>query len=416
MRRIAIIGAGQGGLTLALALKKLGYATTLFSNRTAEQIKNGRILSSQAMFDQALTIERTLGLNYWEQQCVWKKHVDFSIAAPGETKKMIHWKGKTQKPFQSIDQRLKFSSLLDKYEGIGGKLVIQDVGLQDLDKIAQQNELTLVAGGKGEISQAFARDNTRSIFDKPQRALAAFYFHGTENHAIENGVSANLIPGIGEFFHFPCLSLNGPCHTILFEGIPGGPFDSFSGINNPKDQLEHAQKLLKEFVPWEAEKCQNIELVDSQATLIGRFTPTVRQPVTMMPCGKPIFAMADSVVLNDPIAGQGANNATKCAEIYLQGIQEQGEKEFDEKWMRETFEKFWKRSARLSTQFSNMLLCPPPAHVVEFLAAGMSQKNVADQFSHGFENPNSLFPWIMNPEETKMRLGELESRQNIIME
>jgi len=415
MRRIAIVGAGQGGLSLAIALKKLGYATTLFSNRTSEELRTGRILSTQCMFDKALSFERKWDLNCWDQQCVWKNYVELSVGAPDGSQKLINWKGQTQKPFQSIDQRLKFSHLLEKYEELGGDLVIHDVGINDLDQIARHNELTIVAGGKGEISQAFPRDNMRSIFDKPQRALAAFYVHGMNNEGPANVCRANLVPGIGEFFTFPCLSLAGACETMLIEAIPGGPFDSFNNINNPKEQLEQAKKLLKEFIPWEAERMQKIELIDSEATLVGRFTPTIREPVSMMPCGKPIFAMADTVVLNDPIAGQGSNNASKCAEIYLQSIQEHGDKKFDEKWMRSTFEKFWMASAMMSTQFSNMMLSAPAPHVVEFLAAGMNSKNVADQFSHAFENPNSLFPWIMTPEGTKARMGELESRQSIIM-
>ncbi len=43
----------------------------------------------------------------------------------------------------------------------------------------------------------------------------------------------------------------------------------------------------------------------------------IREPFAKMPCGKPVLGMADTIVLNDPIAGQGSNNAGKCAEIYL---------------------------------------------------------------------------------------------------
>ena len=66
MKRIAIIGAGQSGLQLALGLLDAGYEVTLVSDRSAEEIRTGRVMSSQCMFDRALQTERDLGLNFWE--------------------------------------------------------------------------------------------------------------------------------------------------------------------------------------------------------------------------------------------------------------------------------------------------------------------------------------------------------------
>jgi len=319
----------------------------------------------------------------------------------------------TQNKFQSIDQRMKFAELMERYESLGGQDVIKEVGLEDLDKIAQKNELTIVAGGKGEISQAFPRDNKRSVFDKPQRGLGCMFVHGMLNDEVNPGVRANMIPGVGEYFTMPVYAHNGPCNAMLFEAIPGGPMDRFQNLKDPKAHLELGKQILKEFLPWEAERSQKVKLIDEQATLSGRYTPVIREPIAKMPCGKYVLGMADTVVLNDPIAGQGSNNAGKCAEIYLRGIVEQEDKPFDEKWMKKIFEEFWKESAESSTMFSNMMLSAPPPHVIEFLAAGMSNQNVADQFSHAFEDPMSLFPWILTPEGTKEKIRELENNKGV---
>ena len=67
-------------------------------------------------------------------------------------------------------------------------------------------------------------------------------------------------------------------------------------------------------------------------------TPTVRKPIAKLPSGKAVFGMADVVVLNDPITGQGSNNASKCAKIYLDAIIAQGDKPYDEAWMQATFD------------------------------------------------------------------------------
>ena len=69
MRKIAIVGGGQSGLQLALGLQQKGYAVTVVSNRTPEQIRKGRVTSSQFMFNDSLQNERDLGINFWEKEC-----------------------------------------------------------------------------------------------------------------------------------------------------------------------------------------------------------------------------------------------------------------------------------------------------------------------------------------------------------
>jgi len=69
MRKIAIVGGGQSGLQLALGLLQKKYEVTVVSNRTPEQIFNGRVTSSQFMFHDSLQNERDLGINFWEKDC-----------------------------------------------------------------------------------------------------------------------------------------------------------------------------------------------------------------------------------------------------------------------------------------------------------------------------------------------------------
>ncbi|REM67612.1 FAD-binding oxidoreductase, partial [Mycobacterium tuberculosis] len=69
MKRIAIVGAGQSGLQLGLGLLAAGYEVTMFSNRTGEDIRQGKVMSSQCMFHTSLQIERDLGLDHWASVC-----------------------------------------------------------------------------------------------------------------------------------------------------------------------------------------------------------------------------------------------------------------------------------------------------------------------------------------------------------
>lgn len=82
MRKILVVGAGQSGLQLALGLQSQGYEVTLMSNRTADEIRSGRVMSTQCMFHTALQHERDLGINFWETRAPRIEGVGVSVAAP----------------------------------------------------------------------------------------------------------------------------------------------------------------------------------------------------------------------------------------------------------------------------------------------------------------------------------------------
>lgn len=53
------------------------------SNRTADEIRSGRVMSTQCMFDTALQHERDLQVNFWESQAPRIEGLGVSVAAPG---------------------------------------------------------------------------------------------------------------------------------------------------------------------------------------------------------------------------------------------------------------------------------------------------------------------------------------------
>ncbi len=197
----------------------------------------------------------------------------------------------------------------------------------------------IVASGKGEISRLFERDAARSPFDQPARALALTYVTGMTPYAPFPRVSFNIVPGVGEYFVFPALTTTGPCEIMVFEGVPGGPMDCWSDVRTPDQHLARSKEILQKFMPWEAERCRTVALTDANGILAGRLTPTVRKPVAQLPSGAVVLGMADTVVLNDPITGQGSNNAAKSARIYLKSILDNRDKAFDRAWMQRTFDR-----------------------------------------------------------------------------
>jgi 2-polyprenyl-6-methoxyphenol hydroxylase-like FAD-dependent oxidoreductase len=399
MRRIAIVGGGQAGLPLAFGLLDRGYEVTVVSDRTPDDIRAGKVMSSQCMFDPALEIERGLGINDWEGVCPPVEGIGFSVPHPAAGgAKLIDWKARLERPAQSVDQRVKMSAWLEQIELRGGRLRIQDAGVAEFEMLADTHDLVILAAGKGEVVRLFERDASRSPFDRPQRALALTYVHGLEKVQDYSRVSFNLIPGVGEYFVFPALTLSGPCDIMVFEGVPGGPLDCWRGIRTPQEHLAAGKRFLEAFLPWEAERARLVELTDDKGILAGAFAPTVRKPVLTLPSGRPVFGLGDAVVTNDPVTGQGSNNATNACKVYLDAILARGNEPYTCDWMEQTFERFWDY-ARWVVQWTNSLLMPPPPHILKILGAAGQLPSLASTVANGFNHPPSYFPWWSDEEE-----------------
>lgn len=398
MRRIAIVGGGQAGLPLALGLLAKGYQVTVVTNRAPDDIRNGKVMSSQCMFDASLQIERDLGLNQWESECPPVEGIGLVVPHPAQHgQKAIDWSARLERPAQAVDQRIKMPAWMEQVESRGGKLLIQDGGIAELELLAVSHDLVLLAAGKGDVVKHFERDASRSPFDKPQRALALTYVTGLHKTPDYSRVSFNLIPGVGEYFVFPALTTSGPCDIMVFEGVPGGPMDCWRDVRSPQEHLARSKHILGTYLPWEADRARHVELTDANGILAGSFAPTVRKPVMTLPSGRLVFGLGDAVVTNDPITGQGSNNATKACKIYLDAIVARGEQPFTSDWMRDTFESFW-NYAQFVVTWTNTLLTPPPAHILNLLGAAGQTPALASAIANGFNHPPNFFPWWTDPQ------------------
>ncbi|OQP87383.1 alanine-phosphoribitol ligase [Rhizobium rhizosphaerae] len=405
-KSFTIVGGGQSGLQLACGLLAAGHQVEVVQNRTAEEIAGGRVLSSQCMFHTALENERALDLNFWEDSCPPVDSINFVVPAPDGAGKAVDWNGALDRKAQSVDQRVKIPRWMAEFTARGGRLTIHDAGIEDLEAYAKRSDLVIVAAGKGEIARMFERDAARSPFDKPQRALALTYVTGMAARPDHSAVNFNLIPGVGEYFTFPALTTSGPCDIMVFEGLPGGPMDCWKEATTPEAHLAVSQRILDSFLPWEAERCRDIALTDDNGRLAGAFAPTVRRPVGRLPSGAVVLGMADAVCLNDPITGQGSNNASKAAKCYLDAILAQGDRPFDEAFMVATFEAYW-AYAQFVVGWTNALLMPPPPHVLNIMGSAQAYPALARRIANGFDDPRDFFPWFAVPEEADAYLEKL---------
>ncbi len=355
--------------------------------------------SSQAIFDEALSIERELNLNFWDSECPKNSSISFSII---NENKIIQWTGYTKKFYQAVDQRLKFSRWIRKFLTDGGNIITKSLSIEDLNILSRKNDLVIIATGKDKLGDIFEINNKETVFSKPQRKMALIYVHGIDIDDTD-GVSANIIPELGEYFIMPGLSTNGPCHMMLFEGKPNTEMDCWDEIKSPTEILKIAKKLLKKHLPEEYEKAKFCEIADENSYLTGSLCPKIRYPFFKE--NQKVVGLGDAIILNDPISGQGANIATRSAKIYAKNIINNTQGFFDKEWICNTFNEVWKY-AKLSKMWSNMLLSAPTQPVLLALSFAQNNQKFANNLAEGFNNLELIFPWILSEESTNLKIKE----------
>lgn len=360
MRRIAIVGSGIIGLIAAHALRRRGYAVTLYSDRTPGQwLHESRPTGTAARFDMALSFERELGLNHWDGVAPRGEGV-FLTFCPTPRKPLIELFGRTRTPFQAVDLRLQCHRWLSDFDGT---VVIESVTVPRLDAIAAQHDLTIVAAGKSDLCALFPRDDARSVYDAPQRNLAMVIATGpmSVDRCPFTPVKFEFLGTDGEIFFVPYHHKDhGPSWNIVIEARPGSRMDRFAGAASGEDVLAMAKEVVSELFPWSGSWIRAMSLADPLGWLTGRIAPTVRKAAGMLPSGRVVPALGDTAISYDPIAAQGANSGVKQARHLVEAIAARGDAPFDGPWITATFDAFWNEHARHACAFNNMFLEPIP--------------------------------------------------------
>src|SRR3954470_7159391 len=358
MRKIAIVGSGISGLAAAHGLVKSGFDVMLYSDRTANDwLEKSRPTGTAARFDLALSYERELGLNFWDDAAPKGEGV-FLTFCPTLHNPLIRLVGRFQAPFQAVDVRMQSSRWMNELEVRGGNIVIEQVTVDRLGEIAAAHDLTIVATGRADLCRIFERDESRSVYDKPQRNLGMVTVTGGPSRIADVPllpVKFDFLGTDGEIFFVPYHHKDaGPCWNILVEAKAGSRMDRFAGIADGDAAASRMKEVVTALFPWDEPFVRNMKLADPLAWLIGAVTPAVRRPAARVSSGAVLAALGDTAVSHHPAAVPGAHRGSKQARHLVENIVARGGGAFDADWITTTFDDFFAMHARHACRFSNL--------------------------------------------------------------
>ena len=408
MRSIGIVGAGQAGIVLGTELVQAGYHVTIYSDKTPDEYLAEGARPAACLFGSQVALEQKLGLNFWEGEAPFIRGMSLDLCTTDQLK-VFSLAATFPLPALSVDQRLKFSRGLIALEEQGAEVVYGAVTIESLDNIAKNHDLTVISvGNKSLINTLFPRDTNRSKYDSPKRNIfmASISGYDTSLAPNEDHIKSALLPGLAEVVIIPFFDKDaGPSKNIQLEAVPGGKADLFTNVTSAEEGLNIFREFIAKYLPWKAAAFAKAVPTSPIGWAKGAVIPTVRRPVQVLPSNVPVLGLGDAVITNDPLAAQGANNATRMAHFFAQKIINHADRPFDAEWLERQFDEFWEYG-QLVAEFSNALLEPLTGFQQELILSAARQPELARWFFDGLDDPSGFFPAFRDGGEARRFLAE----------
>ncbi|MFC7440715.1 styrene monooxygenase/indole monooxygenase family protein [Laceyella putida] len=379
-KRICIIGSGTAGLQLAYALKE-DFDVTVIHHRSPDQIRSGRIRSTQVHFGSTRTRENRFNMPKWEERSLIESiHITL-----GQQKLFV---GKLKEPALSVDQRFTFSHCMRDLAEKGVPFRLERIDKEKAETLIDEFDLIIDCTGKTGPVLPFAIEKDLSPFQAPRRKCIVGYFVGVKPTQ-PLGIGVTVLPGLGEMFEIPAITEQGPVTILFITAVPHSELDGFKGITQADEFVRQMTSTAQTFFPDIDKRinAQHFALCDENAFLQTAVTPVVRKPYLMLK-NKLVIGCGDSVFLNDPITGQGCNLTSFCAEQLYETLIDHK----DATWDEQTGEAYWHRTkpfVKKVTEWTNAMTLPLPEHVVQLLLQGAQNQAKADEIAEWFADPST---------------------------
>ena len=401
MTSIGIVGTGISGLQLALTLQQAGVDTTVYAEKTPDEMRAGRLPNGVVRHFASIARERALGVEHWADCGSRMETVNVSILGTP-----VAFRGHLPEHASGVDFRVYLPRLLEDYAARGGTVVTGRATPDDVVAASAHHDLTVVASGRDSVDAFFPRDPERSPFAAPQREITCVLVHGLAPLQ-PGGISFSIAPGVGELFTLPFWSDRGLATIIGIEAIPGSPLEALRHASYGADPAAFEAQIveaLRTFAPpvYDRIDLATFAICDPRDVLQGAITPTVRRASCEVAPGKFVVAVGDAYITNDPICGQGANLGSATAAVLADAIL--ADVAYDA-WFCRCLERDMWAVAEPVTHFNNAFLAPPPPHVEAILGAATMHQAVADAFSANFANPAAMWRALATPERANAFLA-----------
>ncbi|MGO4617475.1 styrene monooxygenase/indole monooxygenase family protein [Nocardia sp. 2YAB30] len=374
-------------------MQQQGIRTTLYADKTPEQIRAGRLPNNVCRFGRTRARERALGVDHWD-------FTDFGMSCAHvrvHTDPPIAFCGHLTHEASFVDFRIYLPQLVADYRDRGGAVVATTDVADAVARYGDDHDLMVVAAGGGSVEALFPRVESRSA-EHPGRILLAGLFHGVA-HTEPMGMHLEIVPDAGEIFQTPVHSVTGRVAGITFEAVPDGPWASRLRDRYYDDPDACARIVLELLRDIDSEILGRIDFRRFALTrpldlLQGSITPTVRRPWARLGPNTYAVAVGDAAVLNDPVTGQGGNLAAAAAWELGQAIL--ADPVFDERFCRAWESTLWNLAADV-TEWTASALGPPPDHVVALLRAAEKSQDLADAYLDNFDAPKAMWNSVATP-------------------
>jgi 2-polyprenyl-6-methoxyphenol hydroxylase-like FAD-dependent oxidoreductase len=403
---VGIVGAGTAGLHLALLLQRRGLEPTLYAERTADEVRRGRLVNTVVHNYRTRARERELGVNFWDETAPAIEGHWHSVPLPDGVSR-LDFPGYFPSPSLSVDYRLYQAALLEAFEERGGRVETGAIGAGDLPRLAGRHDLLAISTGRSGLVDLFPVVAGRSPFAQPARVLSAGLYRGVADSGEPRHVVLSLLGPVGEIINIPMQSREGHVEVLLFECVPGGPLADVASTPYADDPAAHDRLVLEKlraFAPRVLERVDEdaFGVVDPTSILQGAVVPTVRESYAELEGGTYAIAVGDVHVQLDPVCGLGANAASLSAFALGEAIVEGGP--FDEAFCRRVDERRLP-GVLAHFDFTNFMLAPQP-HLLDVVGAMSQIPALADEFTDNFTDPARHLEYLASPEATTAYLAQ----------